>query len=389
MQSTQGDEESWMRRALELAERGRGAVEPNPLVGAVIVKGGEVVGEGWHQRYGQAHAEVNALEQAGELARGATLFVTLEPCCHHGKTPPCTEAVLRAGIRHVVAAMSDPFPQVSGKGAEILRIAGLLVEVGLCEAEARRLNAPYLKLLATGRPYVHAKWAMTLDGKIATASGDSKWISNEASRRRVHELRGRMDGIVVGIGTALADDPQLTARPAGPRTATRIVLDSQCRMPPGSVLARTARETPTLVVTAPAVLAERQMMLENLGCEVLHLAEERPDVHALLAELGRRRMTNVLVEGGSAVLGSFLDAAAIDEVHVFIAPRLAGGAKAFTPVGGHGVDAIRQALRLEAIAVELIEGDVYWHGRRMAEAPPGGAERRPAAPLGSTRGFTP
>ncbi len=363
MQGTSDADERWMRRALELAERGRGAVEPNPLVGAEIVRDGAVVGEGRHQRYGQAHAEVNALAQAGDLARDATLYVTLEPCCHHGKTPPCTDAVLRAGIRRVVAAMADPFPQVGGKGAEILRAAGLIVEVGLCEAEARRLNAPYLKLLTTGRPYVHAKWAMTLDGKIATARGDSKWISNEASRRRVHELRGRMDGIVVGIGTALADDPQLTARPAGPRTATRIVLDSQCRLPPNSILARTARETSVLVVTGADAPAERRQGLQALGCEVLSLPGSRPDVDSLLAELGRRRMTNLLVEGGSGVLGSFLDAGAIDEVHVFIAPRLVGGAEAITPIDGKGVETIGQALRLEMIRVEVLEGDTYCHGR--------------------------
>src|SRR5438876_10929485 len=220
----------WMRRALELAEGGRGYVEPNPLVGAVLVRDHQLVGEGWHQRYGEAHAEVHALAAAGPAARGATLYVTLEPCCHIGKTPPCTEAVMRAGIERVVAAMVDPFPQVAGRGAALLRDAGILVEMGLGEAEARRINAPYLKLLATGRPYVHAKWAMTLDGKIATRTGDSKWISNEASRRIVHTLRGRMDAIIVGIGTVLADDPLLTARPAGQRTAVRVVLDSQGRM---------------------------------------------------------------------------------------------------------------------------------------------------------------
>src|SRR5437899_3135810 len=228
---THGSDEIWMQRALELAERGRGYVEPNPLVGAVIVRGGEAVGEGWHQRFGEAHAEINALAAAGAAARGASLYITLEPCCHHGKTPPCTDAVLRAGIARVVAAMADPFPQVAGKGAELLRQAGVGVEMGLCEEEARRLNAPYLKLLSRGRPYVHAKWAMSLDGKIATRTGDSKWISNEASRRRVHEPRGRMDAIIAGIGTVLADDPLLTARPPGPRTPARIILDSRGRLP--------------------------------------------------------------------------------------------------------------------------------------------------------------
>src|SRR5438876_5484673 len=228
-----------MRRALELAARGRGAVEPNPLVGAVVLDAaGQLVGEGWHRKFGAAHAEVNAFAEAGDQARGGTLVVTLEPCCHHGKTPPCTEAVLRAGIRRVVAAMPDPFPQVAGRGADLLRTAGVHVEFGVGKAEARRLNAPYLKLLATGRPYVHAKWAMTLDGKIATRSGNSKWISGEASRRRVHELRGRMDAIVVGIGTALADDPLLTARPPGPQTPLRVVLDSRGRTPLTSKLAQ-------------------------------------------------------------------------------------------------------------------------------------------------------
>jgi len=256
----------WMRRALQLAEQGRGFVEPNPLVGAVVVRDGRAVGEGWHQRYGQAHAEVNALAAAGDAARGATLYVTLEPCCHHGKTPPCTDAVLRSGVRRVVAAMYDPFPQVAGHGADLLRAAGVVVEVGLGEAEARRLNAPYLKLLATGRPYVHAKWAMTLDGKIATRTGDSKWISNEASRHRVHALRGRMDAILVGIGTALADDPQLTARPPGPRTPARIVLDSHGRLPPTSLLAQTARTTPVLVVTAGGPEQGRAQELRGLVC---------------------------------------------------------------------------------------------------------------------------
>jgi diaminohydroxyphosphoribosylaminopyrimidine deaminase/5-amino-6-(5-phosphoribosylamino)uracil reductase len=358
-------DEAWMRRALRLAERGRGWVEPNPLVGAVVVRDGRVVGEGWHQRYGEAHAEVYALAAAGEAARRSTLYVTLEPCCHHGKTPPCTDAVLRAGVRRIVAAMMDPFPPVAGKGAELLRAAGVEVEFGPGEVAARRLNAPYLKLLATGRPYVHAKWAMTLDGKIATRIRDSKWISNRGSRGIVHELRGRMDAIIVGIGTALADDPQLTARPPGPRTAARVVLDSRGRLPAGSILGRTARSVPTLVATAntPAVEAAE---LQACGCEVLPLpaVDGRPNVDALLAELGRRRCTNVLVEGGSGVLGSFLDAGAVDEVHVFIAPRLAGGAGALTPVGGAGVAKVAEALSLAECRVEVVQGDVYVHGWR-------------------------
>jgi diaminohydroxyphosphoribosylaminopyrimidine deaminase/5-amino-6-(5-phosphoribosylamino)uracil reductase len=357
---------AWMRRALELAERGRGAVEPNPLVGAVVVRDGVLVGEGWHERYGEAHAEVHALAAAGDAARGATLYVALEPCCHAGKTPPCTDAVLRAGVARVVAAMADPFPQVAGGGIDRLRAAGVRVDVGSCEAEARRLNAPYLKLLATGLPYVHLKWAMTLDGKTATRTGDSKWVSNEASRRRVHELRGRVDAVVVGVGTALADDPLLTSRPPGPRTATRVVLDSHARLPLTSQLVATARQVPTLIAATAAAPVGRADELRSQGCEVLPLPDRdgRPDVTALLSELGRRRFTNVLVEGGGAVHGCFVDAEQVDEVHVFVAPRLAGGAGARTPVGGLGVGRIAEALGLPRQHVELLEGDVYIRGWR-------------------------
>jgi diaminohydroxyphosphoribosylaminopyrimidine deaminase/5-amino-6-(5-phosphoribosylamino)uracil reductase len=356
----------WMRRALDLAKRGRGYVEPNPLVGAVVVRDGQLVGEGWHQRYGEAHAEIHALTAAGEAARGATLYVTLEPCCHHGKTPPCTDAVLRAGIRRVVAAMSDPFPAVAGKGAELLRQAGVTVEFGIGEGEARRLNAPYLKLLATGRPWVHAKWAMTLDGKIATRSGDSRWISNETSRRRVHELRGRMDAILAGIGTVLADNPQLTARPPGPRTPARIVLDSQGRIPDAAVVVQTARLAPTIIAATERMPQTKRAALQAQGCEVLILPDYqgRVSVDALLRELGQRRFTNILVEGGSGIFGAFFDASAIDEYHVFIAPRLVGGAAATNAVGGIGVQHMSEALPLAEWTHEILDGDLYVHGWR-------------------------
>jgi diaminohydroxyphosphoribosylaminopyrimidine deaminase/5-amino-6-(5-phosphoribosylamino)uracil reductase len=363
---TEESDARWMQRALELAERGRGYVEPNPLVGAVAVRDGELVGEGWHQRFGESHAEVNALAAAGEAARGATLFVTLEPCCHHGKTPPCTDAVVRAGVRRVVAAMTDPFPEVAGKGVAILRAAGVDVAVGIEEKPARRLNAPYLKLLTTGRPYVHAKWAMTLDGKIATRTGDSRWISSEASRRRVQELRGRMDGIVVGIGTVLSDDPLLTARPPGPRTPTRIVLDGKGRLPADSQLARTAREIPTLIIST----AQGEASLRRLGCEVLCVAidDRRPSVATILEELGRRKMTNILVEGGSEVLGAFLDGSAFDEIHVFIAPMLIGGGEAVTAISGLGGERIADSFRLAEWKTESLDGDLYIHGWSVARA---------------------
>jgi diaminohydroxyphosphoribosylaminopyrimidine deaminase / 5-amino-6-(5-phosphoribosylamino)uracil reductase len=355
-------DELWMTRALELAERGRGYVEPNPLVGAVVVQENQVVGQGWHEGFGKAHAEVNALIQAGAAAQGSTLYVTLEPCCHQGKTPPCSEAILRAGVKRVVAAMTDPFPQVAGQGAARLRQAGIAVDIGIKEQEARQLNAPYLKLLRTGRPYVHAKWAMTLDGKIATRTGDSKWISGEAARRRVHELRGRMDAVIIGIGTALADDPSLTVRPPGPRVPVRIILDSHGRLPTTSQLAQTARETPVAVVIA--AVSPNIQTLQALGCETLSISSTsgRPDIHALLDELGRRRMSNVLVEGGAQVLGSFFDARAVDEVHVLIAPRIIGGS-AITAVAGQGAQRIADALSLAEWNVEEISPDVLLRGR--------------------------
>jgi diaminohydroxyphosphoribosylaminopyrimidine deaminase / 5-amino-6-(5-phosphoribosylamino)uracil reductase len=359
-------ERTWMLRALELAERGRGHVEPNPLVGAVAVQGGRLVGEGWHEKFGQAHAEVNALAAATGQTQGATLYVTLEPCCHHGKTPPCTDAVIQAGVTRVVAATLDPFGQVSGQGAARLRSAGITVEVGLCEQEARALNAPYLKLLTTGWPYVHAKWAMTLDGKIASSTGDSRWISNESSRQRVHQLRGRMDAIIVGIGTVLADDPLLTARPPGPRTACRVILDSHGRLPLTSQLVRTARQVPTFVV-AGAENKPNDEPLRAAGCEVVHLpGEDRPGIVELLTALGSRRFTNVLVEGGSEVLGSFLDIRAIDEVHVFLAPRLAGGRTAFSPIAGAGCAKIADAPCLDDFQWEMCDGDLYLHAKVRA-----------------------
>lgn len=359
------EDERFMRRALELAARGRGFVEPNPMVGAVVVRDGVVVGEGFHERFGAAHAEVNALAKAGPSAHGTTLFVTLEPCCHHGKTPPCTDAVIASGVSRVVAAMIDPFEKVAGQGIERLRAAGIAVEVGLLENEARLLNAPFLKLVATGLPYVHAKWAMTLDGKIATASGDSKWITSEASRRVAHELRGRMDAIIVGIGTVLADDPLLTARPPGPRVALRLVLDSHARLPLTSHLARTAADIPVLVATTDRAAPSAVAALRDRGCECLvSPANDRGvAVRALLKELGSRHLTNVLVEGGSQVLGSFVDARAIDELHVFVAPRLLGGATSRTPVAGIGAAKLHDAIELDEFEVTRAGDDCILHAR--------------------------
>jgi diaminohydroxyphosphoribosylaminopyrimidine deaminase/5-amino-6-(5-phosphoribosylamino)uracil reductase len=354
-----------MRRALELAAQGQGAVEPNPMVGCVIARGAEIIGEGWHRRFGGPHAEIEALKLAGERARGATMYVTLEPCCHQGKTPPCTRAMIAAGIARVVAAMSDPFPKVAGGGMAELRAAGIDVQSGVLEDEARELSAPYLKLLATGRPWIIAKWAMTLDGKIATASGDSRWISGRESREIVHQLRGRVDAIVVGRGTAAADDPLLTARPPGPRTAVRVVVDTQASLSSQSQLVRTAAQAPVLVAVGNEARAAECERLLMTGCQVHVCAGLTPQIRleSLLDELGKRRLTNVLIEGGSRLLGGFLDLRLIDEVHAFIAPKLAGGKDALGPIGGRGIEEIASAIELDDIAVRRIGSDLYLHGR--------------------------
>ncbi len=358
--------DAWhMARALELAARGEGLVEPNPMVGCTIVREGELVGEGWHRCFGGPHAEVEALRSAGARAQGATAYVTLEPCCHQGKTPPCTTALIAAEVRRVVVAQRDPFAQVDGGGFAELQAAGIQVEVGVGMAEARRLNAPYLKLIERGLPWIIAKWAMTLDGKLATTSGDSRWISCEASRKIVHRLRGRVDAVLVGRGTALADDPQLTARPAGPRKAVRIVIDSGLSLPTASQLVQTAREVPVLVAAAIDAPLERRSTLEKAGCEVFRCtgSTHNERLRSLLTELGRRRMTNVLVEGGGNLLGSFFDLGQIDEIHAFIAPKLAGGEAASSPIAGVGKQFMGEADELADPVIEQCGSDVYVRGR--------------------------
>jgi diaminohydroxyphosphoribosylaminopyrimidine deaminase/5-amino-6-(5-phosphoribosylamino)uracil reductase len=367
-----------MLRAVSLARRGEGFVEPNPMVGSVIVKDGEVVGEGWHQQFGGPHAEVHALQAAGERAKGATMYVTLEPCCHQGKTPPCADAIIAAGIQRVITALRDPFPKVAGGGLKRLAAAGIDVELGLAEADVQQLNAPYLKLITTNRPWMIAKWAMTLDGKIATRGGYSKWISGEASRQVVHQLRGRVDGIMIGRKTAQLDDPLLTARPsegataassssaASPaRLATRIVLDSMAGLPSFSQLVRTAAQYPTLIAAGPDAPEKELRRLAAAGCEVLPFAppSKYERLIQLLDELGRRRMTNVLVEGGADLLGSLFDAGQIDEVHVFIAPKIFGGQKARSPIRGAGIEQVTDALQLDSLQVQRLGDDVYLSGR--------------------------
>jgi diaminohydroxyphosphoribosylaminopyrimidine deaminase/5-amino-6-(5-phosphoribosylamino)uracil reductase len=367
-----------MLRALELARRGEGSVEPNPMVGCVIVKDGEIVGEGWHHRFGLPHAEVEALKVAGERAAGATMYVTLEPCCHQGKTPPCCDAIVAARVQRVVAAMRDPFPEVAGQGLKRLAATGIDVELGLRETEAQELNAPYVKLITTGKPWIIAKWAMTLDGKIATRAGYSRWISGEQSRAVVHHLRGRVDAVVIGRRTAQLDDPLLTVRveqgaaakssadaDRPRRLPVRIVLDSLASLPSFSQLVRTAKEIPTIIAAGPDAPERDLRRLAAAGCEVLPFAP--PSRHErlvqLLDELGRRRMTNVLVEGGSNLFGSLLDAGQLDEVHVFIAPKLFGGQKARSPTRGAGVERVNEALALINPRITALGQDVYVSGR--------------------------
>jgi diaminohydroxyphosphoribosylaminopyrimidine deaminase/5-amino-6-(5-phosphoribosylamino)uracil reductase len=358
-----------MSRALDLATHGRGQVEPNPMVGAVVVNSeGDCIGEGYHERFGGPHAEVHALRKAGARANGATLFVTLEPCCHYGKTPPCTEAVIAAGIKHVVVAASDPFPEVAGKGIAQLRASGITVQTGILEHEATELTAPFRKLVTQQRPFIIAKWAMSLDGKLAAHTGISKWISNAASRSIVHRIRGRMDGILVGIGTALADNPLLTVRPPGARIPTRIILDSQARLPLKSQLVQTISEAPVLVFASETAPPQRVARLRKAGVEVVMLppgSGGKPNILKVLDNLGVRKMTNVLVEGGSDVLGRLRDAGQIDEAHVFIAPKLIGGQNAYTPIGGNGATSPEFGLPLANSIVEQVEGDIYVHGRVM------------------------
>jgi diaminohydroxyphosphoribosylaminopyrimidine deaminase/5-amino-6-(5-phosphoribosylamino)uracil reductase len=362
------EEIRWMQRALDLAARGQGFVEPNPMVGCVIVHGDRSIGEGWHQRFGGPHAEIEALRIAGAAARGATMYVTLEPCCHHGKTPPCVDAILDVGLGRVVIAERDPFPLVNGGGIEQLQRKGLAVDVGLLTEQSHALNAPFHKLVTHSRPWVIAKWAMSLDGKIATLTGESQWITNEASRAVVHQLRGRVDAIVVGRGTVVADDPLLTARPPGPRIATRIVFDSAATLLASSRLVQSAGQAPVLVVAGEEASSSQLARLRSAGCEVLilkgaHWTDRLPH---LLDDLGRRRMTNVLVEGGAKTLGGFFEEHLVDEIHAFISPKVIGGAGAPGPVGGRGIEHLADAVNLTEVRWEKLDGDFHFSGRVTA-----------------------
>jgi diaminohydroxyphosphoribosylaminopyrimidine deaminase/5-amino-6-(5-phosphoribosylamino)uracil reductase len=358
-----------LARAIELAENGRGRVSPNPLVGAVIARDGEVISEGFHTEYGAAHAEVEAILAAGdEDLEGATMYVSLEPCCHHGKTPPCTEAIVKAGIGRVIVGSDDPSEHASGRGLGILRDEGIEVELadGELATQARLLNQPFRKHARTGRPWVLFKSAMTLDGKVATHMGDSKWISGEASRRRAHQWRAECDAVVVGIGTALADDPQLTARiDRVHRQPRRVVFDSLARLPLRSALVRNAREIPLSVVVSRAAPRTETDALETHGVDVLVAPGENEParVRSALDQLGGSGISSILLEGGPHLAGAFLDAGEVDEIRLFLAPLVLGGRTARDPLEGAGVEAIAEATRALTLDCERIGEDLLVSAR--------------------------
>ncbi|HVA19976.1 MAG TPA: bifunctional diaminohydroxyphosphoribosylaminopyrimidine deaminase/5-amino-6-(5-phosphoribosylamino)uracil reductase RibD [Solirubrobacteraceae bacterium] len=363
-----------LARAIELAGNGLGAVKPNPVVGAVVARGGEVLGEGWHEKFGGVHAEINAIEACGVAdLSGATLYVSLEPCCHEGKTPPCTDAILQAGIKRVFVASDDPTEKASGRGLGILRDEG--VEVLLADSElaarARLLNQAFRKHARVGHPWVLFKSAMTLDGKVATRTGDSQWISGEDSRELAHCWRASVDAVVVGIGTALADDPRLTARPEGlaaaelPHQPRRVVFDSLARLPPTSQLVAAAAEIPLTVVVSRAAPRADTDALEAAGVQVLVATGENEParVRSGLEQLGGLGVTAMLLEGGPHLAGAFLDAGEIDEIRLFLAPLLLGGSAARDPLEGKGVEQISEALRALTFDCERVGEDLLISAR--------------------------
>ena len=361
-------DERHLQRTIELAARARGHTSPNPLVGAVVAKGQRTIGEGFHAAAGEPHAEREALAACSEDPAGATLYVSLEPCCHHGLTPPCTEAIVEARIARVVVGSDDPSDKASGRGLGVLRDEGVRVDVldGDLAHEARLLNQPFRKHARSGRPLVVLKSAMTLDGKVATRTGDSQWISSEASRARVHRWRAESDAVAVGRGTALADDPQLTARvEAVPRQPRRVVFDSEGRLPVDSKLVRGVAEAPLTVVVSRAASRTEVQALEAAGCDVVTASggNEAARVCSALDELGARGIQSLLLEGGPKLAGAFLEAGEVDEARIFVAPLLAGGREARTVVEGIGVQEMAGAERAIASEVERIEDDVLISAR--------------------------
>ena len=355
--------EHWMKRALLLARKGKGRTSPNPLVGAVLVKRGKVVGEGYHAKAGEAHAEIVALQKAGKKARGSTLYVNLEPCTHYGKTPPCAPAVIHAGVRRVVVGMVDPNPLVKGKGISTLKKAGVDVHCGTLEKECKTLNEAFCKYILRKEPFVILKAAATLDGRTATRNGESKWISNEASRRLVHRLRSEVDAVVVGVGTVLKDDPLLTARIRGGRDPVRIILDSHLRIPEDARVIGLSSSR-TLIATTPLAPKKKVERLEKTGARVLFIESRkgRVDLRAFLSRMGEMGMMSLLVEGGSRVNGAFLDEGLVDKLLLFLSPRVMGDPLALGIFQGRGVDRLDDSASVKDVRVRRIGEDILVEG---------------------------
>lgn len=358
-------EEQFMKRAIELAKQGSGWTAPNPLVGAVVVKNGRVIGEGYHRKYGELHAERNALAACTEDPAGATLYVTLEPCCHYGKTPPCTEIIIEKKIAKVVIGSRDPNPKVAGKGARILREHGIEVVEDYMREACDALNPVFFHYITTKTPYVVLKFAMTLDGKIATCTGASKWITGEAARNHVHQLRGRYAGILAGIGTVLADDPMLNCRIDGAHQPLRIILDSHLRIPMGSRLVRSAKEYPLLIVCNESTRdreegTNRIQKLEEAGAKVWTLPEKNghPDLNVLMQRLGEEKIDSVLIEGGGTVNEAALKAHIVHHVYAYIAPKIFGGEDAKTPVEGSGIRLPQECANLRLAKITVLLNDM-------------------------------
>jgi diaminohydroxyphosphoribosylaminopyrimidine deaminase/5-amino-6-(5-phosphoribosylamino)uracil reductase len=355
-----------MKMAIELARRGRGYTAPNPLVGAVIVQDGVVVGKGYHEQVGGAHAEVNAIADAGEQANGATLYVNLEPCNHHGRMPPCTEAILKSGLRRVVVGMEDPNPNVRGNGNQFLRDHGIEVICGIAQKESERLNEIFIKYVTTKRPFVILKCACTLDGYIATRTGNSKWITNAASRRFVHELRHAVDAIMVGVGTVNQDDPRLTTRldDKQGRDPIRIVLDTHLSISPDAALLNLSSDSDTLIITGPDVQEEKRKKLARPGVRILstELKNGHIDLNVLMTRLGDLGITSLLIEGGSRVNASALKAHIVDKVFFFYAPKILGGDNGIPVFKGKGPALMSESIRIKDVSVHRFADDMMIEG---------------------------
>lgn len=354
----------YMELAIELAKKSRGKVNPNPLVGAVIVKDEKIIGEGYHMLYGEAHAEVNAFNNATNDVKGSTMYITLEPCSHYGKTPPCVDQIIKKKIKRVVVGSLDPNPLVAGNGIIKLKEAGIEVEVGVLESECKKINEVFMKYIVTRKPFVVMKCAMSLDGKITTSSGESKWITGEASRRDVHETRNKLSGIMVGVETVIKDNPELTCRIDNCRNPVRIIVDSTLRIPLESKVINEIHKAKTIIATTMKATKDKIKALESRGINVLivKLKNKRVDLNHLMTKLGELKIDSILLEGGAALNFSALEEGIVDKVEIYIAPMIIGGEKSRTPVGGKGVGFLNQAYKLKDLTSRRIGDDILLEG---------------------------